>query len=389
VYFRKQAEQPQCAPHYGVRSYSIAAMKSWLGNYRKNGLDGLKPKPRADLGRPRRLNDEQIAAVAAKCKAFPDYTVRRIYELLLEHDQLGQPPLGYNSLLRIIRKANLLPRGARKDVRKRYEHEAINELWVCDFLHGPPVQTGRRRKKAILCAIIDDHSRVIVGHAFSAHETVSALTVVLKDAFSAYGLPKRFYVDNGPSFSSDLLVSACAKTGISLIHSKPYDSPSRGKIERFFRTVRDRFLPNKATEKSLHELNDDFSTWLRDDYHHRLHSGIGEKPLERYNRSASKVNIRRLASQELDEAFLVRHERIVNNDATISFKGKIYEVPAAYIRQRIELRHPVDEQDELWLYDNGAKIAKLKLVDAKENARIFRPTGDKSKLSFAKRRVHT
>jgi len=76
--------------------------------------------------------------------------------------------------------------------------------------------------------------RGIVGHAFSAHETVSVLTLVMKDAFLAFGLPKRFYVDNGSAFSSDLLARACARAGISLTHSKPYDSPSRGKIERFF-----------------------------------------------------------------------------------------------------------------------------------------------------------
>ena len=119
----------------------------------------------------------------------------------------------------------------------------------------------------------------------------------------------------------------------------------------------------------------------------RIHRGIDEKPFERYQRSAAKANIRRLSRHELDEIFLVRHERSVNNDSTLQFKGKVFEVPTVYIRQRVELRHPVDDPDELWLYDNGAKVSKLKLVDANENAKVFRPTGDNSPMSFAQKTV--
>ena len=87
----------------------------------------------------------------------------------------------------------------RSDVRKAFEVDNVNDLWVCDFMHACPVQLGNRSAKAILCAILDDHSRMVVGYGFNASETISALTLVLKEAFLAYGLPKRLYVDNGPS----------------------------------------------------------------------------------------------------------------------------------------------------------------------------------------------
>lgn len=384
-YLSQQAQQVHKVPNGTVRTYSVAAMKAWLSKYRKDGFEGLMPKPRADLGRPRRLTEEQMAAIKAKCKAFPHYKIAMIHKMLVEQGQLGEPPLTYSSLIRIIKKEDWLPKQERKDIRKRFELDAANELWVGDFMHGPAVKVGKSSRKAILFAVIDDHSRYIVGHAFSAHETVSVLTVVLKEAFCTNGIPKRFYVDNGPSFSSDLLASSCARAGISLIHSKPYDSPSRGKIERFFRTVRDRFLAAHGQPgETIEELNQAFIIWLRDEYHMRDHRGIDEKPLERYQRSCAKVNIRRLSRHELDEIFLVRHERNVNNDSTLQFKGKVYEVPTAYIRQRVELRHPVDDPDELWLYDNGTKVAKLKLVNANENARIFKPACDNSSMSFAK-----
>jgi putative transposase len=202
-------------------------------------------------------------------------------------------------------------------------------------------------------------------------------------------LPKRFYVDNGPAFSADLLATACAQAGIALIHSKPYDPPSRGKIERFFRTVRDRFLCGLPKELTLTELNEAFAAWLRDDYHHKHHTGIDQKPIERYNASAAKTQSRRLSRAELDQLFLVEHQRVVGNDATISFKGRIYEVPAAYIRHRVEIRHPVDEPEELFLYDNGARITKLKPLDKQENARTFRPQKTDAPLSFARKEVRS
>lgn len=386
-YFRTQAQHEHDFPRYGLRKVSVSTMKAWLRKYRKRGFGALKPKERCDGGRPRRLDDQTLKTIEIKCKAYPYYSVQRLYEDLKKQAVLGQPPVHYNTLLRVVKTQGWLSVKARHDVRKAYEVENVNDLWLCDFMHGPQVRTANRSAKAILCAILDDHSRMLVGHAFSASETISSLTLVLKEAFLGYGIPKRLYVDNGPTFSSELLARSCALAGISLIHSKPYDSPSRGKVERFFRTVRERFLSGVQEGISIEELNQAFWLWLQEDYHQKLHAGIGERPIDRYNASVTRVHIRRLSKAELDEIFLVRHERVVNNDATISFKGSLYEVPAAYIRQRIEIRHPVDDPQELYLYDNALRVGRIKLLDKKENARTFRPHSVPTNLSFHKGKV--
>jgi transposase InsO family protein len=386
-YFRKQAEREHDFPRYGLRKFSVSTMKAWLRKYRKNGFEALKPKSRRDSGRPRRLDQQTLKAIEVKCKAYPYWTVQKLYENLRDQDLLGEPPVHYNTLLRLVKEYGWLAVKARTDVRKAYEVDNVNDLWVCDFMHGPKVRNSNRSIKAILCAIIDDHSRMVVGHAFSASETIGSLTIVLKEAFLGYGIPKRLYVDNGPSFSSELLLRSCALAGISLTHSKPYDSPSRGKIERFFRTVRDRFLSGVQEGISLEELNEAFWLWLQEDYHHKLHTGIGERPVDRYNASVDRVPIRRLSKAELDEIFLIRYERVVNNDATISFKGCLYEVPTAYIRHRIEIRHPVDEPQDLYLYDSDVRVGRIRLVDKKENARTFRPQKVPTNLCFHKGRV--
>ncbi len=386
-YFRKQAETEHELPRYGLRKITVSTMKAWLKKYRRGGFDALKPKTRSDGGRPKRLDEGLLKAIEIKCQAHPSLSGQKLYEMLQGQDLLGHPPVHYNTLLRVVKEQGWLPLRNRTDMRKAYEVDNVNDLWIADFMHGPQVRTGNRSAKAILCALLDDHSRMVVGHAFSTSETNSALTLVLKEAFLAYGIPKRLYCDNSSTFSSDLLTRSCAQAGISLIHSKPYDSPSRGKIERFFRTTRERFLSVFQEGMTLEELNEAFSLWLRDDYHHKLHTGIEERPIDRYNTSVGRVLIRRLSREELDEIFLIRHERVVNHDATISFKGSLYEVPAAYIRQRIEIRHPIDEPEELYLYDNGARVGKIRLLDKQDNARTFRPQPVSTHLSFHKGEV--
>jgi len=387
-YFRTQAAKRHGFPRYGNRKVKVSTLKSWLKAYRKLGFEGLKPKIRSDKGRPRKTGQHQLNAIRVQCKAYPYITVKRLHEMLTENGQIGEPPIHYNTLLRIVKEEQLLTFGDKRgDKRTSFETDHVNCLWMGDFMHGPLVTVNRKTHKAILCAIIDDHSRMIVGHAFASTETVLSLTIVLKDAFLAFGFPERLYVDNGASFSSDFLAKTCALSGISLIHSKPYDSPSRGKIERFFRSVRDRFLSTLTEKITLEQLNAAFTAWLHEDYHHKLHTGIDDRPIDRYHRSADHTNINRPTKAELDEIFLVRHERVVNNDATISFKGNIFEVPTAYIRQRVDVRHPVDTDQELYLYDKDIRICRLKFVDKRQNARTFKPYKSQNTISYSKGKV--
>jgi putative transposase len=190
-YFRQQAEREHLFPRYGLRKVKVSTMKTWLKKYRKQGFDALKPKTRTDGGRPKRLDEQTLKVIEVKCKAYPSFPVQKLYEDLRDQNLLGQPPIHYNTLLRVVKTQGWLAVTKRSDVRKAFEMDNVNDLWICDFMHGPSVRSHNRSVKAILCAILDDHSRMVVGHAFSASETISALTLVLKEAFLAYGIPKR------------------------------------------------------------------------------------------------------------------------------------------------------------------------------------------------------
>jgi hypothetical protein len=239
-------------------------------------------------------------------------------------------------------------------------------------MHGPVLQVGNRKRKAILLAIIDDYSRLIVGARWHEMETTLAIEEVFKESVLKYGKPDRLYTDNGPSFSSEYLRMACAQLGIGLVHSKPYDSPSRGKIERFFRTVRESFLID-FSGTNFKEINENFQVWLRDEYHHRNHSGIDCRPLDRYQRSIMDFPRARVNEDALEEFFLARVKRFVKKDATLAFKSIIYEAPAKYISSVVELRFRQDRPAELFIYENNQRVVQIKAVDAKANGKCYRP----------------
>jgi putative transposase len=152
-------------------------------------------------------------------------------------------------------------------------------------------------KKAYLFAFIDDHSRAITGARWSHHDDVVRMAAAFRPALQARGVPLAAYVDNGSPFVDAWLLRGCGVLGIKIIHSRPGKPEGRGKIERFFRTVRDQFLVETgdgAGVENLAEMNRLFQAWLETVYHRAVHSETGEAPLARWaRRSCGRSGARR------------------------------------------------------------------------------------------------
>lgn len=388
AYFREIAAREFDVPGRGPRRFQPTTMKGWLNRYKKRGYPALVPKTRSDAGRFRRIDAEIFTALKALREEHLDLSVVKFYERALTESRLGQPPMCLETLRRFLRTQNLYAPRERKP-RKRFEMGRFGELWTGDFMHGPQVlesPAATRRRKAILMAIIDDHSRMIVGAEFGFFENTKLLEQVFKDAILSHGLPDRLYVDNGPSFSSEYLRKVCAPLGIGLVHSKPYDSPSRGKIERWFKTVRESFLAQWSEDAlkgmDLKTLNEIFRQWLRDEYHHRNHSGIDARPVDRYQESITRSPTRRIDEDTLDEFFMARVERSVNNDSTVSLHATIYEVPPSYIGRKVELRFVQERPSEVYLYENEQRIQRCQPVDSRLNGKLYRPAPRDSEVAL-------
>jgi transposase InsO family protein len=379
-YFAAQAEKMWDVPHYGGRQYTVPAFKRWLLNYRKGGLDALQPGKRSDAGQPRKIDKQLAEQITALAGEMEEATVSYLYRQLSSQGIINPPWLSESALRRFVKARDLLSTTAEPVARKKYEKEHVNQLWIADFMFGPYLPEGRRKRQAVLCDCIDDHSRVIVGARWSFSENTLALELMLKSAISRYGLPKVLYVDNGAAFSTLHLQVACARLGIVLIHSKPYDSPSRGKVERFHRTIRQRFLSGLDLSRidTLEALNETFNRWLTKEYHRSIHAGIGTTPLDRWDADIVDNPPRYLSAEELFFAFYQTFKRKVKNDATISLGGKLWQVPPAYIGKTIEVRHPSDLPMDLYLFEDNKPVCRLHLCNPAENA-----TSPASAIRFA------
>ena len=212
---------------------------------------------------------------------------------------------------------------------------------MSDVMHGPSVVVGERvKRKTYLIAFIDDATRVIPHAAFALSENTRTFLPVLKLAIEKRGLPQRLYVDNGANYRSRHLALVCAKLGIALIHARPYRPQGKGKIERWFKTVRAQLLTRLTAEDtaSLEALNRRLAVWLEGEYHHSPHRGLDAR------HAAGAVGADREAVRfpepglDLADVFLFEAERKVQKDRTVSLNGVVYEVDAALVGEKVTLR---------------------------------------------------
>ena len=226
---------------------------------------------------------------------------------------------------------------APSQVFGRFEADRPNELWVGDALHGP-VAAGR---KTYLFAFLDDHSRAVMGHRFGYSEDTVRLAAALRPALASRGVPESIYVDNGSAFVDSWLLRACASLGIKLVHSTPGRPQGRGKIERFFRTVREQFLielstPDNTPIADLAELNRLFTAWVETEYHQRPHTSTDTAPLARW-RATLPNPLPTPSPAALREAFLWSAHRSVTKTATVSLHNNLYQVDPILIGRKVEL----------------------------------------------------
>ncbi len=352
--------------------FSYKTYKKWLQMYNKYGYEGLKPSSREDKGKSRKIEKSIQKQIRDLCAEYNFKTISNLYRCMIA-EKIIEPEMFTEVTLRNFLKANNIHFGSQdKKPRKAFEAPHINILWTTDFMHGPYVRAGKKKMKSYLCAIIDDHARLITGAAFYTSESSLSLEKTLKDAVLTYGVPQKLYCDNGKVFVSGYLNMVCAKLGIALIHSKPYDSPSRGKIERFFRTVRDMFIPNIAYDSTLtiDMLNDQFWKWLNEQYHRNLHRSIQTAPIDRYLNDIPNVKIREIEPGEADQYFYHTIYRQVKNDSTVAVDNTLYEAPVKYIGKKIEIRFPLDSPQDLRIFENNRQSALLKKLDKHLNSEM-------------------
>lgn len=342
---REIAAREHTGPSGAKVRYSRHTLDRWIRRYRAGGFDELVASTRALAPRTDASTLELAAALKRENPARTAAQVQRILRA-----SAGWAP-SESTLLRHFRRLELSgppSAGNAGAVFGRFEAENPNDRWTGDALHGPKI--GGR--KTYLFAFLDDHSRLLTGYRFGFCEDTVRLGAALEPALASRGVPASVYVDNGSAYVDAWLLRACAKLGVRLVHSTPHRPQGRGKIERFFRTVREQFLvevSDTATDDlaatgvdhrtALLELNRLFTAWVETEYHRRVHSETGQSPLDRWDTGWARSGRTPAmpAAADLTEAFLWSEYRTVTKTATVSLHANSFQVDPGLAGRKVEL----------------------------------------------------
>jgi len=327
---RALADREHVAPDGRLVRVGRTTLDRWIRAYRHGGFEALVPQQRVVAAR---TPSELLELAFCLKRERPERTAAQVREIMLA---TGGPAPGLRTLQTHLARQGLNVRADGRTPGKvygRFEASERNQLWTGDGLHGPRL-AGADARRAVLLAFIDDHSRLLVGWRWGTGEDVFRLEAALRVGLMARGVPEAILVDRGSAFVSSQLLRACAVLGVKLIHASPRAATTKGKIERFFRTVRDQFLVEIDDGVELAELGRLFSAWLEVVYHRRTQSETGQTPLERFDADGAPP----LPTPALlREAFLWSQERTVTKTATVSLHGNQYEVDPALAGRKIEL----------------------------------------------------
>ena len=356
-------------------------IRDWLKRYRRGGFDALLPRPRADRGQSRSLPAEVVDVLLEIKEGNRALSVQLVIREARKRPEVPEAlPLPASTVHRLLARHGLMdkPQGESGDAdRRRFAFAHAGELWMSDVMHGPSVFVGNRTKrKTYLIAFIDDATRVIPYAAFALAESTRAFLPVFKQALLRRGLGQRLFVDNGANYRSQHLALVCAKLGIALIHARPYRPQGKGKIERWFKTVRAQLLTRLTPQDtaSLEALNRRLWAWVEGEYHHAPHRGLdGKTPLEQWALTGEAVRFPE-PDMDLDDLFLFETSRKVQKDRTVSLNGVVYEVDAALVGEKVTLRFDPAAAPErpVQVCHKGERIELAKPVETYANCFVKR-----------------
>ncbi len=374
---KKKAELDYQIP--GSRRTRVAeeTIRSWLKKYRMGGFDALLPKERNDKGKARRLPLEVADVLLAVKDENPELTVPLVIKTARKSGKIPDDiRLPESTIYKLLARNGLTKKktSADKDHR-RFSYQYAGDLWMSDVMHGPAIKTaGGRKRKTYLIAFIDDATRVIPYAAFAYSENTASFMEVFRQAILRRGIPQRLFVDNGSAFRSHHLSLVCAKLGITLIHARAYHAAAKGKIERWFRTIRLQFLPmlSKKDMQSLETINRALWIYIEIEYHRTRHRILNETPLDCWANIGQRVRYPE-PGVDLTDLFLFESKRKVQKDRTVSLNGMIYEIDAALVGETVTLRYnPAEQGKIIEVCHNNQFIQEAKLVDTYANCFVKR-----------------
>lgn len=334
------------------RSYAIPTLLRWRRAYLKDGLRGLLLKSRK-IGEALALTDAQRELLLEIRRQHPAAPASVILDTLVADGRFGEGEISAQTLRRFFR-SHALSRTTRSKAnrptgeRRRWEASYVGELWHADVCHGKPLRIDGKKVAVRIHALLDDKSRFILGMRVVDNEREVEMLNMLTEAVHQHGLAKTLYLDNGPTYSGAALQTVCGRLGIQLMHARPYDPQARGKMERFWRTLREGCLDHLGEMNSLHDVQVRVSAFIAERYHKNAHAGLmGRSPAKAWDDNTLK----QVATEDFRHALTMSASRLIRNDCTLSIGGIDWEISDSFLagRKVQVFRSLANAQDAPWV----------------------------------------
>ena len=360
AYFKRVTENPITTPDGHYRKYSYKTLQKWKEAYDRDGLEALMPTERSDKGVSRVLSDTAIEEIFRLKKEYPRMNATQVYLSLVENSFI--PATTSVDTVQRFFKHNDLKSARDPNVRDRkaFEEDSFGKMWQADTCYLPHITEDGKTRRVYCIMIIDDHSRLLVGGGLFYNDNAYNFQKVLKQAIATYGIPDKLWVDNGCSYRNEQLSMICVSLGIALLHTRVRDGAAKAKVERHFRTLKERWLYTLDIPaiKSLDEFNDMLRDYMRS-YNTTYHHGIEETPMDRFIRTSTYP--KKPESKEwLDDCFLNRITRKVRKDATVSIDKVSFDVPMQFISATVDIRYLPDDMDNACIFYEGRQYPIIK-----------------------------
>lgn len=366
--------------------FTWRTISTWLYRFKKNGITTLDNKTRSDKNTYRKVQANELAEAINEllptlAKNKVQITPKSVlYRLLIKKGFFQRSQLSPTSFYRMVRENNLFDIATTKKLRLSFCMQYANELWQGDTLYGPSIQQPNGHwRKTFLIAFIDDASRVITHAEFFYRDNTDNMIDAFRTALYKRGKPERLYFDNGSNYSSKEILQACIRLNIQVSHAPIRDGAAKGKIERFFRGFRDRFLTQYPSFESLQELNDKTQQWVEQEYNSHYHSGIQMIPIDRFNLDLARIQFL-TDDQYSEEIFFFEEDRKVSKTNVFSINSQKYECPVDLREKTIQVRYDRNKRNRFVVYFGGKRMGEASLLNLILNANQLRKStkkGDK------------
>ena len=355
------------------RVFTWRTIQTWISLANKGGVEMLEIRPRKDKGQHRKISPEALGeAIEQVLPEFREgrYNKMMIYRRCIERGTMSRGQCSQTSFFRLVKEYDLLipPTQTKNKRRLAFSKRYANEMWQLDTMFGPYVKIGGRKIQTKLIAFIDDASRVITHGEFFASENTDNLITAMKSAFHKRGVPERLYVDNGAIYTCAEINQICARLGTILSHAPIRDGAAKGKIERFFRTVRDNFLLRELDLTSLRKLNDQFRVWVEDEYNATVHGTLQMKPVDRFAMDLKRIRF--LEPMDFnEELFFFEQDRCVRKDNTFQVRNVRYEAPRDLAGRKIQVRFNRANPTRIIVFHKNERMGEATELDFYANDR--------------------